>query len=117
MKTFYAFDGDSVGRKLEYLVMSNDEIMIIKYSELISKAVNGLVESLKSSGCSIIFYGGDSVLAKSESIIDFDKIPRKYDNITFSLGVGNSPLMAMLALKKAKAINPGGFFVEGGLCS
>jgi hypothetical protein len=114
METFYALDGDAVGRKLEYFVMSNDEDSIVEYSKLINTAVNSLVTSLETSGCSIIFYGGDSVLAKSQSPIDVNNVPRLFDGATFSLGVGNSPLMAMLALKKAKATNPGGYVVEEG---
>ena len=114
METFYALDGDSVGRRLEYLVMNNDEDKIVEYSKQISCAVDDVVNALEMAGCSIIFFGGDSVLAKSRSPIDIEKIPRKFNGTTFSLGVGNSPLMAMLALKKAKATNPGGFVIETG---
>lgn len=114
METFYAFDGDSVGRKLEYLIMNNDEEKIIEYSQLISKAINNVVKALKAAGCIIIFFGGDSVLAKSNAPIDVDSIPRKFNGTTFSLGIGNSPLLAMLALKKAKATNPGGYVIEKG---
>ena len=114
METYYALDGDSVGRRLEYLIMNNDEVGIVKYSHLISDAVNDIVEALKASGCSIVFFGGDSVLAKSNIPIDIDSVPRIFDGTTFSLGMGNSPLRAMLALKKVKATNPGGFMVEKG---
>lgn len=112
MDTFYALDGDSVGRRLEYLVMNNDEDKIVEYSKKISCAVNDVVSALEKAGCSIIFFGGDSVLAKSSLPIDIEIIPRKFNGTTFSLGVGNTPLMAMLALKKAKATNPGGFVIE-----
>ena len=114
METFYALDGDSVGRKLEYLVMNNDEEKIIEYSKLISSAVDEVVIALKACGCKIIFYGGDSILAKNQIPINIDSIPRKFNGTTFSLGIGNSPLLSMLALKKAKATNPGGYVEQKG---
>lgn len=100
---FLAYDGDKIGRKLEKLLIDNDEELIELFAIDVQKALVSLENSLRQRGCKIIFASGDSVLAKSSSEIDFDKIQRRYGEITFSLGIGQSPLEAMLALKKAKS--------------
>lgn len=100
---FYAYDGDKVGKKLESLLIDNDESAIEEYAHEVLCALHKLEESLKLSGCKIIFASGDSVMAKSDIEIDVEAIAREYADITFSLGVGESPLEAMLALKKSKS--------------
>lgn len=100
---FYAYDGDKVGKKLESLLIDNDENSIEEYANDVWRALHKLEDSLKLVGCKIIFASGDSVMAKSDIEFDVESIPRKYGEITFSLGVGNTPLEAMLALKKSKA--------------
>lgn len=107
MPYFYAYDGDHVGRYLEYLVLSNDESGITEFSRQATSTVETLVTELKKHGCTIVFFGGDSVLAKSSDFVDVEALPRQFGKIRFSLGIGTSPRRAMLGLKKAKALGTG----------
>ena len=104
---FLAYDGDKVGRKLENLLIENDEQLIEVFAKEVLKALCKLENSLLNEGCKVIFASGDSVLAKSNTQFYFEKIDRQYGGITFSLGVGETPLEAMLALKKAKSNGSG----------
>ncbi|MGD9210089.1 MAG: mCpol domain-containing protein [Desulfobacteraceae bacterium] len=106
---FLAYDGDKVGAKLESLLIENDEIKIESFAKEVSFVLNLLKNSLLEKGCKIIFASGDSLLAKCNNQFDPDNIKRTYGQISFSLGIGNSPLEAMLALKKAKANGRGGY--------
>ncbi len=100
---YLAYDGDKVGRKLENLLIDNDEARIEAYANEVWAALHALEKSLKERGCQIIFASGDSVFAKSNCEFNVDEIGRQYGDITFSLGVGKTPLEAMLALKKSKS--------------
>ena len=100
---YFAYDGDKIGRKLESVLIENNEMLIIKYTKNVSFALKALEEALTEKGCKIFFASGDSILAKSTEPFNPDEIQRKYGDITFSLGMGSTPLEAMLALKIAKA--------------
>lgn len=101
---YFAYDGDRIGSKLESLIIDNDEEKIENFANTVLDALERLESSLKKSGCKIIFASGDSILAKStDELVDVNSIDREYGNITFSLGIGSTPLEAMLALKKAKS--------------
>ena len=112
-KMFLAYDGDKVGRKLESLLIDNDELKVEAYANEVSNALRTLESALIERGCTIIFASGDSLLAKSTEQFAPDKIQRNYGGISFSLGVGGSPLEAMLALKKAKANGHGSYCIYG----
>ncbi|KPA14932.1 hypothetical protein MHK_004859 [Candidatus Magnetomorum sp. HK-1] len=100
---YLAYDGDKVGRTLESLLIDNNELKIEEYANTVFEALNSLKSALIDIGCRIIFASGDSILATTNKYFDSELIKRKYGNITFSLGIGNTPLEAMLALKKAKS--------------
>ncbi len=100
---FLAFDGDKVGRKLENLLIENDELQIVQFANFVSESLKKLEDELKKYGCKIIFASGDSILAKTTLKFNPTKINRMFGDITFSLGIGETPLEAMLALKKAKS--------------
>lgn len=107
---YLAYDGDKVGSKLESLLIDNIDAQIEEYAIEVSSALNTLEKALILKGCKILFASGDSLLAKSNTAFDPKNINRKYGQITFSLGVGSTPLNAMLALKKAKASGFGKVF-------
>jgi hypothetical protein len=104
---FLAYDGDKVGAKLESLLIDNDENKIELFALEVSNVLDLIKKSLIEKGCKIIFASGDSLLAKSTNQFDPTIVERTYGEISFSLGIGNSPLEAMLALKKAKASGRG----------
>ncbi len=107
MAYFYIFDGDQVGRRLDYLVLMNDEEAAAKFSKDIEQALDSLVAELKERGCEIVFSGGDGVLARSEALVEIDNVSRHRDPVSFSLGVGESPREALLGLMKVKALGSG----------
>ena len=100
---FLAYDGDKVGRKLESLLIDNDVYKIKNFANEVWDALHTLEQQLLDKNCEIIFASGDSIFAKSNEKFDVEQIIRIYGDVTFSLGVGNTPLEAMLALKKAKS--------------
>lgn len=100
---FLAYDGDKVGRKLEELLINNDEFEIEAFAKEVWGALRNLEQRLIECHCKIIFASGDSVLAKTNGKFNADDVTRNYGEITFSLGIGETPLEAMLALKKAKS--------------
>lgn len=63
-------------------------------------------------GATLIFAGGDNLLAKTDVWINPSDIPMHHGTLTFSLGIGRSPVTAMLALKRAKIETPGSYFVN-----
>ncbi len=74
---FLAYDGDKVGRKLEKLLIDNDEQHIEKFANNAIESLKKLEKSLRERRCKIIFASGDSVLAKSSEDFDFDEINRQ----------------------------------------
>lgn len=108
---YLAYDGDKVGRKLESLLIDNDEANIEAFARKVAHVLAELEKSLLDKGCTVIFASGDSILAKANGEFDPEEIRRQYGEITFSLGVGNTPLDAMLALKKAKTGSLGSFYI------
>lgn len=100
---FLAYDGDKVGRKLESLLINNNEFEIEAFANKVSQALGDLEMQLVEHNCKIIFASGDSVFARTEMEFNADDVTRDYEEITFSLGIGETPLEAMLALKKAKS--------------
>ncbi len=100
---FLAYDGDKVGRKLENLLIDNDESEIEAFADKVWDALRTLEQLLVERHCKIIFASGDSVLAKANKEFNANEVTRNYGEITFSLGIGETPLEAMLALKKAKS--------------
>ena len=109
---YYAVDGDNIGRRLEYLIITNDEAGAARFSREIEAALLLIAYHLGQKGAKIIFAGGDNLLARTEDWIEPKTIPMHHGEITFSLGIGRSPLSAMLALKRAKVESPGSYFLN-----
>jgi len=76
-----------------------------KLSSNVDKLLIELEKYFLSKGASIIFSGGDSLLAVSEKLINvsFSEINIE-EGISFSVGIANSPSLSLLALKKAKGL-------------
>ncbi|EGR1345560.1 mCpol domain-containing protein [Vibrio parahaemolyticus] len=104
MNYFYAIDGDDIGKQLE-IALFNDDIEKAKALSLnVEHALKVINRYFVDKGATTIFLGGDSVLLESNMLME---LPTEYlliENISFSMGVGNSPSMAVLALKKAKGL-------------
>lgn len=71
---YLAIDGDDVGKKIEFYILSNKLDQLTRFSDRYKKAMNWLqnilTEQLKSQ---IIFSGGDSIFLKIP-VKDYDII-------------------------------------------
>ena len=101
---YYAIDGDDVGRRLEFLVVSNKIEEVRLFSEDVNNALTRIKRFLIDHDCEIIFAAGDSILATSAKQVTLKNVPLIQGQISFSMGVGKSSDQALLALKKAKAL-------------
>ena len=109
MTYYYAVDGDNIGRRLEHFIITNDEDGVANFSREVEAALMIMAHSLGALGAVIIFAGGDNLLAKTAEWIQPEVLPMVSGTVTFSLGIGRSPLAAMLALKRAKVEAPGAY--------
>ena len=101
---YIAIDGDEVGKRLEYLIFCNNVENIVTYSKLIAAELIRISSYLKKLNYEIIFSGGDSILAVTAGESNVDLRILNENGITWSVGIGDSPSHAALALKKAKAL-------------
>jgi len=101
---YYAIDGDDIGACLEKHALSND-LDSIRY---LSRNVYGCLEKIKNylenNSATIVFCGGDSILATSENRIEITINELTFGEFSFSAGIGNTCCNATLALKKAKGL-------------
>ncbi len=101
---YFAIDGDRVGSKIELYLLQNDEQGLASFSARLTAAIDSAARSLEERGCTIIFVGGDSILAKAPaSVLDRVEVLPQMPGITFSRGIGNTCRDAYLALKYAKS--------------
>lgn len=112
MKSFFlAADGDDIGRKIELLIVTNQIDVLSEFFKDFQSSMFWLSEKLKNDfDATIIFNGGDNVLAKIQiEEIQIKKIENLRNNFfnrskaTLSFGIGLSPRQAYFALKLAKA--------------
>ena len=101
---YYAIDGDDVGKSLEQYVLEHNIPAIKILSTNVKESLLNIEEFLFSQGAKTIFCAGDSILAYSPTIINIPNEILFYKNISFSAGIGDSPSLALLALKKAKGL-------------
>lgn len=104
MAYIYAIDGDDIGKKIEESLFNDDLSGASEISSTVENALRKLNELFVSKGAETIFLAGDSVLLKSKSFIDLPISSYRFGLVTFSVGIGNSPSSAVLALKKAKGL-------------
>lgn len=102
--TYLAVDGDDVGLKLRDRIVANDIKGVAQLSDRLSGYFRVVANVLESQGLSIVFCGGDSILAASQHLI----VPRIFEQFpagpcTLSVGVAETAETAYLALQLAKA--------------
>ena len=101
---YYAIDGDDIGKHLEKYALSDNIESLKKLSENVYKYIEEIKKYLEEESATIIFYGGDSILATSTKKIGINIEKLKFDDMSFSAGIGNTCCNATLALKKAKGL-------------
>lgn len=111
MQEYYiAVDGDNVGSHLEYFAITNKVDALRNFSKKFNSAMDWFKKELvKSFDADVVFYGGDNLLASTSSemfaveLLDGLRVEfSKHTESTLSIGLGETPQQAYLALKLAK---------------
>ncbi len=101
---YYAIDGDDIGTCLEKHALSNDLDSIRYLSHNVYGCLKKIKNYLEKNSATIVFCGGDSILATSENRIEITINELTFGEFSFSAGIGNTCCNATLALKKAKGL-------------
>ena len=101
---FYAIDGDDIGSKLEKFALLGELESIKMLSEEVYEFLVHLKTYFEENSATIVFCGGDSLLAYSKHEIELNLERLSLGNLTFSAGIGANCRDATLALKKAKGL-------------
>lgn len=107
---FIAIDGDSVGRKIEKLIISNNLDELVEYSRSVDSAVNSIRVIANHFGGETYLQGGDNLLIEVQNYRVFvEKFIAMRSGLTtsFSMGIGKSVVESYLALKFAKSAGRG----------
>lgn len=104
---YIAADANLIGRKIEKYILSEELEELSAFSRKLSETVNRIEESVLSMGGCVYMAAGDDVLARiswknaEELVMSWKSmIPERL--FTFSVGIGNTPAEAYLAIKYAK---------------
>ncbi|WP_156825309.1 mCpol domain-containing protein [Elioraea tepidiphila] len=108
--TYYSFDGDQIGRRIQTLILENAAQEAAVFSRNVSEAIELLTKELQCLGCQVLFAAGDSVMAVGPPGIPIERLLSPRRGISFSVGIGKTPRDALVALSRAK-INGGGHVV------
>ena len=107
---YITIDGDDVGRRITSSYLSNDLGALIAVNKLVNNKTLQVADFLRSQGYVIVFCAADGVAAycQGENIIEddvlFNSVSRIANNeMTFSVGVGNSLRESYVALLAAKS--------------
>lgn len=108
---YLAIDGDDVGRRLEYFTITNNMEALSNFSTAFNDAMYWLENIVTHEfNATIVFSGGDNLLARlqvnesSKRSIEQLRIGfAQQAPATLSIGLGDEPRQAYLALKLAKA--------------
>lgn len=108
---YLAADGDDVGRKIEFFIVTNQMESLSRFFKNFQSAMIWLESILSQEfNANIVFNGGDSLLASIEiKELTLDKLEvirikfSEFSKATLSFGIGNNPRQAYFALKLAKA--------------
>lgn len=107
---YLALDGDDVGHRLEYFMLVNEREALVEFSNTFQAAMEWLESKLvKDIGATIIFNGGDNLLAVVHTNNSFKETIESLrtefahrSHSTLSIGLGDNLRQAYFALKLAK---------------
>jgi minimal CRISPR polymerase domain len=118
MKVYVYLDGDSVGDRLEGMLIDDDLHRAGELSQRLNEVVQHIAARLAAEGAEIIFAGGDNIFLRME--LNHDVLHRSlstfqtHTGVTASAGAGPTPADAFLALHSAKARGGGHLVVRHG---
>lgn len=111
-KVFLAVDGDDVGNYIEYHILRNEIEELHKFSARYNTAIEWMQDELvRRYGAIIALSGGDTILAMiycGEGVLNLHEIEDMRAIFaakaggTISVGIGETPREAHIALKYAK---------------
>lgn len=107
---YIAIDGDNIGASVERFVILEQREQLAAFATSIKYAVEDIADALRKAGATIIFTGGDSVLAECANASVYPAIRKVLSEdqpMRFSAGVGHSIREAYIALKMAKTSGKG----------
>jgi GTP cyclohydrolase III len=105
--SYYLFDGDLVGQRIDELLLTSSDQEVGAFSRSLDQLVRELARALESSRCTVVYAGGDSILARG--ILSDHEVQHFQDwfysqaGVTISVGIGDTKAACILALKLAKA--------------
>jgi GTP cyclohydrolase III len=107
---YIAIDGDDVGNKLEYFMLTNQLGQLKSFSELFAESFRWLEDTLTDDlDAAVIFSGGDNLLANTnnddELITRLERLKIGFlekSGRSLSIGLGATTREAYFALKLAK---------------
>lgn len=100
---YFCFDGDKVGEKVQLHLMSEDLDGAVLFSKRVDAVMNKITAIMEEKCAQCLFRGGDSLIFRGYEDIPDEMIPCKFEDVSFSVGVGTSLQLAALGLFKAKA--------------
>jgi len=103
---YIAIDGDEIGSRMEAYILECHEEMIKKYNMQVNQFLEIIKLYLIKKNIRVILDAGDSILGEGtiilEETIEFFRKNSKND-VTVSVGIGDSMRDSYIALKYAKA--------------
>lgn len=103
---FISIDGNNTGSIIQKYILSNELEKLNEFSSNLTTAIHCITKFIKKEKGIVYLTGGDNILAyiplsNLDNIINIVK-DMEPEEITFSIGIGNSSTDAYLALKYAK---------------
>ncbi len=105
---YITIDGDDIGQRITSHYLNNDLHSLSKMNDLVNNKTNLIAEFLKKRGFTIIFCAADGVTGyHQDEVKDDDLIFKSINNIagdeiTFSIGIGDTLRNSYIALLSAK---------------
>lgn len=107
-KCIISIDGNNTGKLLERCIFTDDVQAVSRFSNYMLQAVEKIKNHVEGLDGTVYAAGGDNVIAEvnMDDVKNILQITKscETDEVSFSVGIGNSVLNAYMALKYAKSI-------------
>jgi len=105
-----SIDGNSIGKKLEWYIFSEALEELSVFSQSITDYLFKLKSIIETHGGTVYMCGGDNILAyisndKLNELIRNINMVSPPSGVTFAIGLGETPSLALMALTRRKSIN------------
>jgi hypothetical protein len=109
---YITIDGDDIGQKITSAYLTNNVYELIRVNDLVKEKTELIAAYLESEGFEIIFCAADGVAGVTQSELDnraiYSEIKKiAEDELSFSVGVGDTLRDAYVALLSAKSSGKG----------